>query len=53
MGRLILILAVIVVMVMVYFAFRPQRKDDPQSPSDADNNRPIGPDDDPDFLRKL
>lgn len=53
MGRLILILAVIVVLVIVYFAFRPQRKTGPDSAQNRDDNRPIGPDDDPDFLRKL
>ncbi|HHY06933.1 MAG: hypothetical protein WAN89_06360 [Lawsonella sp.] len=53
MGRLILILAVIAVLVMVYFAFRPQRKNDPDSSDYRNDNRPLGPDDDPDFLRKL
>lgn len=54
MGRLIIILAVIVVLVLVWLSIRPQRKNPPtDAPNAGGSQRPLGPDDDPDFLRKL
>lgn len=51
MGRLILILAVLAVLYLLWKAFGPQSWSSRQQPPGQE--RPIGPDDDPDFLWTL